>query len=38
MSNKWKLYEKEKRKLQKMNLTPEEYKRNIKLLCERLMI
>ena len=34
--NKYKIYEKEKRKLQQMNLTPKEYEEKLKELCELL--
>ena len=38
MMNKYTIYEKEKRKLQQMNLTPSEYEEKIKKLCKKLKI
>jgi len=34
--NKWELYEKQKRKLQALALSPAEYEREIQLICEGL--
>lgn len=36
--NVWEIYEQEKRKLQQKNLTPEEYEKAIRELCDRLKI
>ena len=36
--NKYKIYEKEKRKLQQMNLTPSEYEEKLKKIAKRLGI
>jgi hypothetical protein len=36
--NKWIIYEAEKKKLQAMDLTPEEYEKAVRELCEKLRI
>ncbi len=38
LSNRWALYEQEKAKLAKENLTPEEYTRRIVEICDKLEI
>ena len=38
LSTRWKIYEQEKAKLAKENLTPEEYTRRIVEICDRLEI
>jgi len=38
LSNKWKIYEHEKTKISKENLSPEEYTRRIVELCNKLEI